>query len=94
MDLQRVAYMFCMMCSWSSMRQWQGPTLCQAQTAARYFLTTGTETGSKGCNVAQVWGHQVLSLWLPTGQMSGAQQRRQAKVLGNREDVTEEVELA
>lgn len=94
MDLQRVVYMFYMMCSWSSMRQWQGPALCQAQTAARHLLTMGTETGSKDCNVAQVWGHQVLSLWLPTGQMSGAQQRRQAKVLGDREDVTEEVELA
>ncbi|KAG2053545.1 hypothetical protein BDR06DRAFT_972315 [Suillus hirtellus] len=62
MDLQWVVYMLYMMCSWSSMRQWQGPALCQAQTAAR----------ANGWSTA----------------------KRQVKVLGDREDVTEEVELA
>ncbi|KAG1792487.1 uncharacterized protein HD556DRAFT_1309308 [Suillus plorans] len=62
MDLQRVVCTFYMMRSWSSMGQWQGPALCQAQTAARYFLTTETETGSKGCNVAQARsiGHIIV----------------------------------
>ncbi|KAG1857287.1 hypothetical protein C8R48DRAFT_763165 [Suillus tomentosus] len=57
------------------------------ETMARASSVPSSDSG-------QVWGHQALSLWLPTGQMSGAQQERQAKVLGDREDVTEEVELA